>query len=197
MPAPAHSLLDGTQRVFDQAAQALRFAAPATAGSMRSVSMSISGSPTSSRSRARTCSPHRPSSVQLSRMLTDTALGLAFAADAIGNVLRRLDVIFLECELDPSDLQALANGADLKRLRKEAGSFKSLLKLTAGNVSLASGFGSIAELRPCATVHRLGCGLGAPLRRPSSAAASNGSRIASAGADRSGTTRLNCRVGFG
>jgi len=36
-----------------------------------------------------------------------------------------------------------------------------------------------------------------PLRRPSSAAALNGSRIASAGADRSGTTRQSCRVGFG
>lgn len=73
----------------------------------------------------------------------DAALALAFAVEAIGNVLGKLEGIFLECELDSRELHALATGAELTRLRKQAGSAAVLAKL---GQAVASASAEIAEV---------------------------------------------------
>lgn len=59
----------------------------------------------------------------------DAALGLAFACEAIGNVLGRLDDVCLECAIDPGELRALAASDDLRRLRRAGGSMAVLARL--------------------------------------------------------------------
>jgi (2S)-methylsuccinyl-CoA dehydrogenase len=73
----------------------------------------------------------------------DNALALAFATDAIGNVLRRLEGIFLECDVDPAELHAVASSTDLAQLRKEAGSGAALARL---GKAVADASSEIAEV---------------------------------------------------
>lgn len=73
----------------------------------------------------------------------DTALALAFAADAIGNVLRRLEGIFLECQLDLAQLHALAASAELARLRTEAAGAGAMARL---GKAVAEASGEIAHV---------------------------------------------------
>jgi (2S)-methylsuccinyl-CoA dehydrogenase len=54
----------------------------------------------------------------------DARLAGLFAAEAIGAVLRRLEPIFLDLELDPRDLHALAASADLATFRRDAAGAK-------------------------------------------------------------------------
>jgi (2S)-methylsuccinyl-CoA dehydrogenase len=55
----------------------------------------------------------------------DERLALLFIAEAAGAVLRRLEPLFLELNLDPQPLHALAASAELARLRREAASAKA------------------------------------------------------------------------
>ena len=59
----------------------------------------------------------------------DTALALAFATEAIGNVLGRLEGVFLETELDPGELHALSGSREIAALRRQAGSAAVLASL--------------------------------------------------------------------
>jgi (2S)-methylsuccinyl-CoA dehydrogenase len=54
----------------------------------------------------------------------DARLAGLFAAEAIGAVLRRLETIFLDLELDARDLHALAASGDLASFRREAAGAK-------------------------------------------------------------------------
>ncbi|HYC48222.1 MAG TPA: acyl-CoA dehydrogenase family protein [Burkholderiales bacterium] len=74
---------------------------------------------------------------------TDSALALAFATEAIGSVLRRLEGVFLECGLDAAELHALASSADLARLRSEAGSAGAMANV---GKAVAQASGEIAEI---------------------------------------------------
>ena len=73
----------------------------------------------------------------------DRGLAAAFATEAIGSVLDRLQGIFLECDLGPSELHQIAGSTELIRLRKEAGSGAVLAKL---GKQLAASSGEIAEV---------------------------------------------------
>jgi len=73
----------------------------------------------------------------------DAALSLAFAVEAIGNVLRKLEGIFLDCELDPHELHALATGSELARLRKECGGATALATLGKAVAMSASEIGDV------------------------------------------------------
>ena len=59
----------------------------------------------------------------------DAGLALAFAAEAIGNVVGRLDGVYLECGLDARELHEIASGADYTELRRQAASASALAKL--------------------------------------------------------------------
>ena len=59
----------------------------------------------------------------------DSGLALAFATDAIGSMLGRLESIYLECGLELSSLHAIAADPDLARLRAEAGGAAALAAL--------------------------------------------------------------------
>ncbi len=59
----------------------------------------------------------------------DAALGLAFAADTITGLFGKLEAIYFECGLDTCELQALATGENVRRLRNEAGGMAALAKL--------------------------------------------------------------------
>lgn len=60
---------------------------------------------------------------------TDAGLALAFATEAIGNVLARLERIYLETELDTLALHALMTSAELATLRRRAANAATLEKL--------------------------------------------------------------------
>ncbi|HEX2828804.1 MAG TPA: acyl-CoA dehydrogenase family protein [Burkholderiales bacterium] len=59
----------------------------------------------------------------------DAGLALAFASEAIGNVVGRLEGVYLECGLDARELHDIASGADFAELRRQAASAAALAKL--------------------------------------------------------------------
>jgi len=59
----------------------------------------------------------------------DLGLALAFASEAVGQLLERLVAVFAELGLDPAGLHALARGAEVARLRQQAGSAAVLARL--------------------------------------------------------------------
>src|SRR5215831_494907 len=59
----------------------------------------------------------------------DSGLALAFAADAIGTMLGKLEGVYLECGLDTRALHEIAGDPELARLRMEAGSGTALAGL--------------------------------------------------------------------
>jgi (2S)-methylsuccinyl-CoA dehydrogenase len=73
----------------------------------------------------------------------DRGLALAFAADAIGEVLRRLETVYPECGLATGELHALASGDALARLRREARSERVLAAL---GKAVAETGGEIADV---------------------------------------------------
>ena len=73
----------------------------------------------------------------------DRGLAAAFATEAIGSVLHRLQGIFVECELGTAELHQIAGSTELGRLRKEAGSGAVLARL---GKALAASTAEIAEV---------------------------------------------------
>jgi (2S)-methylsuccinyl-CoA dehydrogenase len=59
----------------------------------------------------------------------DCGLALAFASEAVGQLLERLVALFAELGLDPAGLHALASGTEVARLRQQAGSAAVLARL--------------------------------------------------------------------
>ncbi|WP_454693423.1 acyl-CoA dehydrogenase family protein [Achromobacter aegrifaciens] len=59
----------------------------------------------------------------------DSSLALAFASEAVGQVLGRLANVFAELELDAREVSALAIGPEVARLRQQAGSAAVLASL--------------------------------------------------------------------
>ena len=51
----------------------------------------------------------------------DAGLALAFAAEAMGSVIAKLETLFLESGLDIAPLHEIASGTDLASLRKATG----------------------------------------------------------------------------
>ncbi|NKE68475.1 acyl-CoA dehydrogenase [Ramlibacter sp. RBP-2] len=74
----------------------------------------------------------------------DERLALLFIAEAAGAVLRRLEPLFLELDLDPQSLHALAASAELARLRREAASAK--VQAQVGH-AVAGGRSEIGDVR--------------------------------------------------
>jgi len=83
----------------------------------------------------------------------DTGLAQVFAIDAIGNVLRRLEGIYLEAALDPGELHALLASDDLVRLRRDAGSGAAMAALGKA-VSDADGAVGMVALDEQTTIAR-------------------------------------------
>src|SRR5262245_58224676 len=59
----------------------------------------------------------------------DSGLALAFATEAIGSMLGRLDGLYLECGLDTRALHEIAGDAQLAQLRAQAGGGAALAAL--------------------------------------------------------------------
>ncbi|WP_454693446.1 acyl-CoA dehydrogenase family protein [Achromobacter aegrifaciens] len=59
----------------------------------------------------------------------DLGLALAFASEAVAQLLERLVAVFAELGLDPAGLHALASGAEVASLRQQAGSAAVLARL--------------------------------------------------------------------
>jgi len=74
----------------------------------------------------------------------DAGLGLAFAAQAAPALLERLEGIHVAAGLDTAALDAIAGGAELRRLRREAGGPDVLAALGA---AVAESSGEIADVR--------------------------------------------------
>jgi (2S)-methylsuccinyl-CoA dehydrogenase len=73
----------------------------------------------------------------------DAGLGLAFAAEAIGAVLARLEGIYIAADLDTDALHDLAGGAELRRLRREAAGPEALARLGS---MVADATGELADV---------------------------------------------------
>ena len=73
----------------------------------------------------------------------DARLALAFAAEAIGSVIAKLETVFLESGLDAAPLHAIASGTDLASLRKATGA-KVLADLGKAVADTSSEIGQVA-----------------------------------------------------
>lgn len=154
MRAVAQSLLDRVQRAFDEAAQAiaLRCARDGRLDAKRLdehqwICYELALASADLLAAQTIVNPATKADA------TDTALALAFAVEAIGNVLRRLEGIFLECNLDAGGLHAVAGSAELAQLRREVGSAAAMARL---GKAVADANGEIAqvELDEQATIAR-------------------------------------------
>ncbi len=74
----------------------------------------------------------------------DTGLALAFASEAIVNVLARLEPVFLETGLDLGALHALASDPAFARLRLETAGARALERLGRGVAETGSEIGQVA-----------------------------------------------------
>ena len=74
----------------------------------------------------------------------DSALGLAFASEAVDSVLARLTTIFVECDLDDAPLRALGASDAARRLRSAAGSMTALARLGRSVAEAGGDVGNVA-----------------------------------------------------
>jgi (2S)-methylsuccinyl-CoA dehydrogenase len=74
----------------------------------------------------------------------DRSLALIFAAEAIEAVLGKMESVFLEMGLDPSELHELASSVDLANLRRSAASGAVLASAGKAIASATSDIGSVA-----------------------------------------------------
>ena len=86
-------------------------------------------------------------------LAVDRGLALAYASEAVGSMLDKLEGVFLECELDPSPLHVLAGSAPVARLRKEAAGATALAQLGKA-VATSNAEIAVVELDEQATIAR-------------------------------------------